>query len=101
MVWSPFDFWQFLPRSLWVTQFTYRILTQVMWTGALLSAYALVLLFRARLDGRHLVVGLLLIIVTIATSPYLPILHSSSTTIGDLVKQPTIGYGRVWLFILH
>ncbi len=92
MTWSPFDFWQFLPRTLWVTQFTYRILTQVMWTGALLCGYALVLLFRSRLYGSHLVVGLLLI--TMASTSYLPRLQNSSVTIRDLVKQPDLGYGH-------
>lgn len=92
ITWSPFNFWQFLPQTLWVTQFTYRIMTQVMWTGALLCAYAIVLLFRGRLEGRHIVLGLLLI--NMASSSYLPRLPSSSITMANLVKEPDLGYGR-------
>jgi hypothetical protein len=91
LTWSPFDFWQFLPQPLWVTQFTYRLMTHAMWTGALLCAYAIVLLFRGRLDGRHIVLGLLLI--NMASSSYLPRLSSSKIAIDDLIKQPDLGYG--------
>ena len=97
LIWSPFDFWQFLPKTLWVTQFTYRIMTQVMWAGALLCSYAIVLLFRGRLDGRHIVLGLLLI--NMASSSYLPRLPSSQVVISDVIKQPDLGYGStVYLY---
>ena len=86
LVWSPIDFWQWLPPAFWVVQFTYRLLTQVMWTGALLCAYALILLFRSRLSGAHVVVGLLLI--GMSASSYLPVLRSSSFMPSDLVKHP-------------
>ena len=50
MTWSPVDFWKYLPSSFYVTQFTYRLLTHTMWSGAILCAYALVYLF----DGRKM-----------------------------------------------
>ncbi|MGB5596757.1 MAG: 6-pyruvoyl-tetrahydropterin synthase-related protein, partial [Crocosphaera sp.] len=31
LTWSPVDIWSILPRQLWVTQFTFRFLTHVMW----------------------------------------------------------------------
>ncbi|MGP0129512.1 MAG: 6-pyruvoyl-tetrahydropterin synthase-related protein [cyanobacterium endosymbiont of Rhopalodia musculus] len=87
--WSPIDFWKLLPRQLWVTQFTFRILTHVMWSGALLTGYAVVLIFRQRLDRRHLVIGILIIII--ASRPWLPIPRSTAT-VADLIKEPLFRY---------
>ncbi|ACK64487.1 conserved hypothetical protein [Rippkaea orientalis PCC 8801] len=88
-VWSPIDFWKLLPRQLWVTQFTFRILTHVMWTGALLTGYAVVLLFRKRLDLRHLVMGILIIVI--ASRPWLPV-PISTAKVEDLIKEPLFRY---------
>lgn len=87
--WSPIDFWRLLPRQLWVTQFTFRILTHVMWSGALLTGYAVVLIFRQRLDRRHLVIGILVILI--ANRPWLPIPRSTAT-VADLIKEPLFRY---------
>lgn len=87
--WSPFDFWKILPRQLWVTQFTFRILTHVMWTGALLTGYAMVLMFRKRLDRRHLVIGILIIVI--ASRPWIPV-PRSTVTVQDLLKEPLFRY---------
>ncbi|WP_267383226.1 hypothetical protein [Cyanobacterium sp. uoEpiScrs1] len=87
--WSPIDFWKVLPRQLWVTQFTFRILTHVMWSGALLTGYAAVLIFRQRLDRRHLVIGILIIVI--ASRPWLPIPRSTAT-VTDLIKEPLFRY---------
>ena len=87
--WSPIDFWKLLPRQLWVTQFTFRILTHVMWSGALLTGYAVVLIFRQRLDRRHLVIGILIIVI--ASRPWLPIPRSTAT-VANLIKEPLFRY---------
>ena len=39
-VYSPVDFWQFLPKSTWATQFPYRLLSFVAIFGAIVLAYA-------------------------------------------------------------
>lgn len=90
MAWSPVNFWQFLPKTLWITQFTYRILSHVMWSGALLVACALVLLFNS-LEAKHLVLGILLI--SIAHSSYLPKLRSVPVTVDQVVQTPDLGNG--------
>ncbi len=87
--WSPIDFWKLLPRQLWVTQFTFRILTHVMWSGALLTGYAAVLMFRKRLDRRHLIIGILIIVI--ASRPWIPIPRSTAT-VADLLKEPLFRY---------
>jgi hypothetical protein len=90
--WSPIDFWAYLPSFLNIAQITYRMLTQVMWPGALLAAYALVTVFGRRLDARHVVVGLFLI--GMGVSSYLPTAESSPTDLSLLIQQPDMGYGK-------
>jgi hypothetical protein len=41
MVWTPFDFWPYLPRVFYNVQFTYRLLTFTTLWGSLLAAVAL------------------------------------------------------------
>jgi hypothetical protein len=89
VTWSPFDFWSWLPSSFHVPQFSYRFLTHVMWTGALLAAIALTWMFGRRLDARHVAVGLLLI--GLSSGSYLPSPRASRVTIQQLVEHPEIG----------
>lgn len=61
MVWSPFDFWKFLPQVTHVAQFSYRLLTQVMWIGALLFVFAVYGIFGGNLNSRRAAVGIFLL----------------------------------------
>ena len=85
VTWSPIDFWRFLPKSFWVTQFTFRFLTHIMWSGALLTGYATVLLFQRRFHSRHLLVGILVIIM--ASRPWLPT-PQGNLTVDQVVQDP-------------
>ncbi|MEM8779813.1 MAG: 6-pyruvoyl-tetrahydropterin synthase-related protein, partial [Cyanobacteria bacterium P01_G01_bin.49] len=89
VTWSPIDFWSILPRQLWVTQFTFRFLTHVMWAGALLTGYAIVLIFRRRLDRRHLILGILIIVL--ASRPWLPA-PRGNLTVDKLREEPLFRY---------
>ncbi|MDJ0661359.1 MAG: 6-pyruvoyl-tetrahydropterin synthase-related protein [Crocosphaera sp.] len=89
LTWSPINIWVIIPRQLWVTQFTFRFLTHVMWSGALLTAYATVLIFRRRLDRRHLIIGILLIILV--SRPWLPA-PKGTLTVDELKKEPLFRY---------
>ncbi len=89
LTWSPIDIWSILPRQLWVTQFTFRFLTHVMWAGALLTAYATVLIFRRRLDRRHLIIGILVIVL--ASRPWLPA-PKGTLTVDKLLEKPLFRY---------
>lgn len=40
IVYSPWDFWKFLPKVFWATEFTYRFLSFVAIFGAVILAYA-------------------------------------------------------------
>ncbi len=89
LTWSPINIWAILPRQLWVTQFTFRLLTHVMWAGALLTAYATVLIFRRRLERRHLILGILIIVF--ASRPWLPA-PKGTLTVDELKKDPLFRY---------
>jgi hypothetical protein len=68
-IWSPFDFWIYLPKFFGVVQFSYRILSQLMWIGSILFAFMLVWLFKDKLDFR---VGfILLAFIMIACSSWM------------------------------
>ncbi|BFM38896.1 hypothetical protein [Synechocystis sp. LKSZ1] len=89
MTWSPVDIWNIVPKQLWVTQFTFRFLTHVMWSGALLTGFAIIFIFRERLDRRHLIVGILLIVMV--SRPWLPV-PRGTVTVEELLKEPLFRY---------
>lgn len=89
VTWAPFDFWSYVPQSLCVAQFPYRFLGHTAWTGALLGAFALVSLV-GRPDARHLVVGLLAIIL--AGSSYL-VQRKASRNVNDVASCLELTYG--------
>lgn len=89
--WSPFDFWQYLPSSLHVAQFSYRLLTHVMWSGALLLAFTLCATFSGKVDIRHVMVGM--VIIGTASGSYIHTLKISKTTVEDIKQRPEIGGG--------
>ena len=70
MVWSPFDFWRYLPRTLYFVQFPYRILVFVVLWGAVLLACGLAVWFGRRFGPA---LGLLVLVLLGAASiSYLP-----------------------------
>jgi hypothetical protein len=85
LTWSPINIWEMLPKQLWVTQFTFRFLTHMMWTGAVLTAFATILIFRERLDRRHLLAGILIIIIL--SRPWLPT-PRGNVTVESVLKAP-------------
>ncbi|UAJ73428.1 hypothetical protein IQE94_03700 [Synechocystis sp. PCC 7339] len=89
LTWSPVNIWNLLPRQLWVTQFTFRFLTHVMWSGALLTTLAIILIFRERLRSRHLILGILIIVI--ASRPWLPI-PRGTVTVEELLQDPLFRY---------
>ncbi len=89
LTWSPVDIWSILPRQFWVTQFTFRFITHIMWAGALLTSYAIVLIFRERLDRRHLIIGILLIILVGRSWMPAP---RGTLTVNKLIEEPLFKY---------
>lgn len=91
-IWSPVDFWKHLPKVFGVVQFSYRLLTFVMWSGALLLAFALCALFGRSLDIRYVAVGLVLL--GWASSSYIHTLARAQLTPEDIKARPDVGYAR-------
>ena len=89
LTWSPVDIWSILPKQLWVTQFTFRFLTHVMWSGALLTGIAIIFIFKDRLRSRHLILGILIIVIV--SRPWMPI-PRGTVTVEELLKDPLFRY---------
>ena len=89
LTWSPANIWELLPRQLWVTQFPFRFLTHVMWTGSILTAFAIPFIFRQKLDRRHLIGGVLVIVMV--ARPWLPI-PKGTITVDEVMKEPLFRY---------
>lgn len=92
MIWTPFDFWKYLPKILATAQFTYRLLTQTMWLGMLIFAFSLSILFKEKLALHHVVVGLLLI--GLASSPWLPT-NKGGQKVSQLKNNPDLSFGAI------
>ncbi len=70
LTWSPFNFWQYLPPAFFIFQYPSRLLGQSMWLGGLLFAGVLFWVFKDKLDARHCVLGVVvLIIISLAWFP--------------------------------
>ena len=89
LTWSSANIWELLPRQLWVTQFSFRFLTHVMWTGSLLTAFAILFIFRQKLDRRHLIFGI--IVIVMIARPWLPI-PKGIVTFDEVMKEPLFRY---------
>ena len=58
ITWSPFNFWQFLPHSFYFIQFSFRLITNLMWLGGILFVAMLVNLFPTQFKVQHALLGL-------------------------------------------
>jgi hypothetical protein len=92
LTWSPFNFWKWIPHILFIGQYSWRLLGQVIWIGAILFAWAFCWLFKDKLDHRHTVIGALLIVMT--SSAYFPTIHNSNINVDEFIKKPLIIYNE-------
>jgi len=91
ITWSPINFWIYLPKILRSAQFSYRLLTQVTWIGCLLFAIFISWTFHNKLDMRHGLLGLILIIL--CGSTWIPT-QFSEKTVKESIANPDLGYGK-------
>ncbi len=92
MAWSPINFWRWLPSVFLVGQYSWRLLSQVSWLGALLSAWAFCWLFKKNVDARHLVIGTLIILVS--TSAWYPQTEDATLNASSFFRNPLMTYNR-------
>lgn len=92
LTWSPFNFWEFLPKFMSIAQFSYRLLAQVMWIGALLFAFALYYLLQNKVNPSVFI--LILLLIGLSSSSWLQTNPKSNLSTPDIIKSPNIGYGQ-------
>ncbi|MDR3476674.1 MAG: 6-pyruvoyl-tetrahydropterin synthase-related protein [Gammaproteobacteria bacterium] len=92
IIWSPINFWRFVPEVLAIAQFSYRLLSQTMWIGTLLFGFALLEIFRGKLDYRYVAFGV--VIIGLTSSTWLPTNKSGALTVDDIIKAPSLGYSQ-------
>jgi hypothetical protein len=92
LVWTPLDFWQFLPGFFGFVQFPYRLLMFVVLFGSLLAGMALHLLFRGQMRFDHAVGAVLGL--GLFLSPYLRPHHSADPVdLAQEIAEPNMGRG--------
>jgi hypothetical protein len=92
MAWSPFDFWRWLPKPLLIAQYSWRLLSQVSWIGAVLFAWAITALYQKRLDLSHVCIGVF--IICMSASQWMPGIKYSTIDVAAFIKNPTFVYNH-------
>ena len=86
IVWTPINFWQWLPTPFGIVQYSWRLLSQAMWIGVLLFAWALCWLFKNKLDARHVAVGIVLI--TFFASTWFSTPETKKIELNNVISTP-------------
>jgi hypothetical protein len=73
LVWTPLNFWQWLPAHFQFMQYSWRMLGQLAWIGALLFAWGLNWFFARSLDARRSLLILFLIAASVTGWLRLPV----------------------------
>lgn len=95
MAWSPVDFWQYLPKMLTVSQYSYRLLAQLIWISALLLAFALSMLLeekRSDSDSNWLVIPLGILLIGLSSASWLELPALKTKNIHAIMQNPYLGY---------
>lgn len=92
MIWSPFNVWRWLPHFLWIAQYSWRLLGQVMWVGSILFAMALTFLFKKQLDLKHVLLGTFLIML--AVNPWFVSTNKFKISLEEFSEKPFLVYNN-------
>jgi hypothetical protein len=87
MVWSCFNIWHFLPYFFSVAEWSYRLLSQLMWLGIILFVLAAENIFGKDLQAKHLIVGIF--VITFATSSWIS-KPPEGIMAASLIKNPDL-----------
>jgi len=88
LAWSPINFWQWLPQSFNVLQYSWRLLSQAVWMGALLSAWAMCWLFKDKFSAVE-IIGVLALLIAVVY-PWLPANELPFQPTADFLQRPYI-----------
>lgn len=93
MLWSPVNFWKRLPHEFDVLQFTYRLLTDIMWLGGILFVAMLVDFFKEDMNRRHMLIGFFCLAISGAGWLHNNYNESNSIIYSTLIKDDMLaGY---------
>ena len=92
MVWSPFNFWKYLPSLFSYVQFSYRLLMFVVLFGSVLVGYALAQATAGRTRPVH--VAMMLLALGWSAAPYVgPHRADPTLSVAQEIAAPNIGRG--------
>jgi hypothetical protein len=92
LVWSPFNFWRYLPGLFHFVQFSYRLLMFVVLWGALLAGQAVALLFKDKMTGPQLA-ACVAVLGALAAPCLGPHTACQSTSVEQEMAHPDMGRG--------
>jgi len=102
MAWSPFNMWQFLPKALSVGQYSWRVLSQVIWMGALLFSWAILWIFKNNIRLEQLIAAIFIIVIS--ALPWFPAMQVAHITgennktelfvLNAFKRNPTLFYNQ-------
>jgi hypothetical protein len=90
LVWSPFNIWKNMPDFLRVVQYNWRLLSQVIWIGALLFAWTIHWLLDSKIKRSYLFITTSLLMLT--TLAWLPITEMRYV-LRDNTQQSSLNFG--------
>ncbi len=92
LVWSPFNFWRYLPGLFHFVQFSYRLLMFVVLWGALLAGQAVALLFKDKMTAPQLA-ACVAVLGALAAPCLGPHTACQSTSVEQEMAHPDMGRG--------
>ena len=92
LVWSPIDFWKFLPHVVAIMQFAYRFLAQLMWAGSLLVSVAIASLINSPRPMQILCVEVL--IISLSSIGWLMTYSTAAVTVDGIKQMAVAGWAQ-------
>lgn len=87
LICNPFNMWSVIP-SLAIFQYSWRLLGQLMWVGALLFGWSLCYFFKNKLDERHVVIGIFVLLLLAGS--WLPIQNFEFINVKKMINQSVL-----------
>lgn len=92
LIWSPINIWQWIPNVFMIGQYSWRLLDQTIWIGAIMFALGASWLFKNKLDIRHTIIGT--IIIAAISSQWFPTLETAKIDLKTFSKKPYLTYNQ-------
>jgi hypothetical protein len=93
MTWSPLNFWQYLPKVLNISQYTYRLLVEAIWIGALLLGLALSIVLEEKMSN-WLIIPLGIWLIGLSSASWLMHYPQKTLNVNTLIQRPFLGYSQ-------